>query len=238
MFKYLKDCPKSFQTWKVGQTKGLCHSSAGERRLKRLVPITAEIKEGRTGAVDIERQTRDGRTLQGKANFILNSFLESNFSQGKEISISASIFFEMPCRLASMDSASFAELIALLSRISDLPVRQDIPVIGVIDQEGKIRASDDPSDKIEHFFDSCQTGGLPGPQGLMIPQAAVPDIVLRRDVIQAIENQSLFLIPVRTVEEGIQILSGVEAGEKDASGNFPAGTVNYLVHQGLQRHAV
>jgi len=238
MFKYLKNCPKSFQTWKVGQTKGLCHSSAGERRFKRPVPITAEIKEGRTGAIDIERQTRDGRPLQGKGNFILNSFLESNFAQGKEISISASIFFEMPCRLVYRDSASFAELIALLSRISDLPVSQDIPVTGIIDQKGKIGASDDPNDKIEHFFDSCQTEGLPGLQGLMIPQAAVPDMVLRRDVIQAIENQSLYLIPIRTVEEGIQILSGVEVGEKDASGNYPAGTVNYLVHRGLQRHAV
>ena len=237
MFKYPKDCPKSSRTWKIGQTKGLCHSSARERRFKRPVPITADIKEGRTGAIDIERQTRDGRPLQGKGNSILNSFLESSFAQDKKIGISASIFFEMPCRLVPKDSVSLAELIALLSRIADLPVRQDIPVTGIIDQEGKIGASDDPDEKIEFFFDACQTGGLPGLQGLMIPQAAVADMVLRRDVIQAIENQSLYLIPVRTVEEGIQILSGVEVGEKDPSGNYPTGTINYQVQQCLQRHA-
>jgi predicted ATP-dependent protease len=238
MLRYLKNSPQSWQDSKVGQTKGICFPGAGEDRLERYVPVTAEIAKGRRGVVNIERRTRDGRLLLDKGNIIINNFLKSNFAQGDEISISARIFFEMPCRLVPADCASSAELLALLSRIANLPVRQDIAVTGILNQEGDLEAGDSLGDRIELLFDSSRTEELHGLQGVMIPQAAVPDMVLRRDVIQAVENHFFHLIPVRTIEEGIQILTGVEVGEKDTFGNHPAGTVNYLVHRGLQRHAV
>jgi predicted ATP-dependent protease len=235
---HLQNFSKSSQGWKVGQTKGICCPGAAEHRPKRPVSITAEIVADGTDDIDIKRLTRDGRPLKDKGNTILNSVLESSFTQGNEIGISASIFIDSSCRLVPADSASLAELLALLSRIADLPVRQDIVVTGLINQVGKIGASDDLDCKIEHFFDACQSEGLPELQGVMIPRAAVPDMMLRRDVIQAIENQFFCLIPVRTVEEGFQVLSGVEVGEKDDSGYCLTGTVGYWVQRCLQSHAV
>jgi predicted ATP-dependent protease len=238
LLPHLQNYQKSTQNWKVGQTKAICCPGAGEQCPKRPVPVTVEIAADRSGAIDIDRLSRDGQPLQDKGNNILKRFLKSNFAQGNKIRISASIFFETSCTLVPRDSASMAELLALLSRIADLPVRQDIPVTGVINPAGKVGASDDLGCRIEHYFDARQTEGLPGHHGLMVPQAAVANLVLRRDVIQAIENQCINLIPVRTVEEGLQILSGVEVEEKDASGKYPPGTVNYRVQQCLQRRAV
>ena len=210
---HFENYSKSCKTWKIGQTIGICCPGAETHRPEKPVTITAEIVADRADTMDIERRTWDGRPLKDKGRFILNSLLESSFVRGKNFGISATIFFKMPCRPVPKDKASLAELLALLSRIAGLPVRQDIPVTGIIDSEGNISASDDLACKIELFFDLCQTEAPPEFQGVMIPQAAVSDMVLRRDVVQAIENQFFYLIPIHTVEEGFQILSGVEDGK-------------------------
>jgi predicted ATP-dependent protease len=218
LLPHLQNHSKSSQTWKIGQTKVICCPKAEEQCPKGPVPISAEIMADRSDNIDIKRLARDGQPLQDRGSTILKKFLESGIVQDKAVCITASIFLGNSCDLIPKDSVSLAELLALLSRITDLPVRQDIPVTGIINPEGKISASDNLGCRIEYFFDALQTEGLPGFQGLMIPQAAVTNMVLRRDVIQAIENQSFYLIPVHTIEEGFQILSGVEVEEKNASG--------------------
>jgi predicted ATP-dependent protease len=221
--------------WKIGQITKICYPSLDDNRFTEPSQVTAEIEADKAGVIDINRESRAGGPIQDRSINIIRDYLEANFVQGKRIGISASIFFERSCEIIPADKPSSAELYALISRIAEVPIRQDIAVTGRVNRKGEIQVSDRVNYKIETFFDTYRNEGSTGLQGVLIPQAAVADMMLRRDVIQAIENHSFYLIPVRTADEGIQILSGLEAGEKDATGKYPLGSFNYLVERGLQK---
>jgi ATP-dependent Lon protease len=200
--------------------------------------VTAEIEADKAGVIDIDRESRAGSPVQDRGIRTLSGYLTANFASFQRIGIRARIFFEQSRGIMPADKASSAELYALLAEIAKVPVRQDIAVTGMVNRKGEIQVSEGVNYKIEIFFDIYRNEGLTGLQGVLIPQAAVADMMLRRDVIQAIENHSFHLIPVRTADEGIQILSGLEAGEKNATGKYPSGSFNYLVERRLHKLAI
>ncbi len=168
---------------------------------------------------------------------ILAGYLRGRYAQDKPLSISASICFEQSYSGVEGDSASSTELYAILSSLSGLPIRQDIAVTGSVNQKGEIQPIGGVNQKIEGFFDVCRIKGLTGTQGVMIPAQNVGDLMLRKDVVEAVAQGRFSVIPVRTVDEGIQILTGVEAGQKGPDNMFPQGTVNYLVDMRLREMA-
>jgi predicted ATP-dependent protease len=226
---------KTVSRWKIGQVIGIFYPNLDDNCLAEPSQVTAEIEANRAVVIDIDRKSRTGSPIQNWGIRILSDYLEANFVQGKQIGIGASIFFEQSCEIIPTNKPSSIELYTLLSSIAKIPIRQDIAVTDLVNRKGEIRVSDGVSYKIETFYDIYRNEGSTDTQGVLIPQAAVADMMLRRDVIQAIENHSFHLIPVRTVDEGIQILSGVEAGEKDASGKYPSGSFYYLVERGLRK---
>jgi len=148
--------------------------------------------------------------------------------------MSASICFEQSYGGVDGDSASSTEIYAILSSLSELPLRQDIAVTGSVNQKGEIQPIGGVNHKIEGFYDVCRSRGLTGKQGVMIPQLNVPDLVLRKDVVRAVAEGRFHIWPVRTVDEGIALLTGVPAGEMDDKGGYPEGTVNFLVDRKLR----
>jgi predicted ATP-dependent protease len=233
----IKKISKTVSGWKVGQVKGICCPKLDDNRLAEPSQVTAEIDANKAGLIDIDRESRSGSPIQDRGIGILSDYLTANFISFQRIGIRGRIFFEQSCGIMPADKASSAEFYALLAGIANVPIRQDIAVTGLVNRKGEIQVSDGVNYKIETFFDIYRNEGSTGLQGVLIPQAAVADMMLRRDVIQAIENYSFHLIPVRTADEGIQILSGLEAGEKDASGKYPSGSFNYLVERRLQKFA-
>lgn len=236
--QYRQNKLKTSIAWKVGQVTGIGYPSLDDNCLAEPSQVTAEIEADKDGVIDIDRESRAGSPIQDRGIRILSDYLTTNFVSFHRIGIRARIFFEQSCGIMPADKALSAELYALLSRIAKVPIRQDIAVTGLVNRKGEIQVGAGVNYKIEAFFDICRTEGLTGLQGVLVPQAVTGDMMLRRDVILAIENHAFHLIPVRTADEGIQILSGVEAGEKDASGKYPAGTVNYLVDRRLQKLTV
>jgi predicted ATP-dependent protease len=200
--------------------------------------VTAEIDANKAGLIDIDRESRSGSPIQDRGIGILSDYLTANFISFQRVGIRARIFFEQSHGIMPADKALSAELYALLAGIAKVPLRQDIAATGMVNRKGEIQVSEGVNYKIETLFDIYRNEGSTGLRGVLIPQAVVADMMLRRDVIQAIENHSFHLIPVRTADEGIQILSGVEAGEKDASGKYPSGSFNYLVERRLQKFAI
>jgi predicted ATP-dependent protease len=223
---------------KIGQVIGICYPSLDDNCLAEPSQVTAEIEADKAGVIDIDRESRTGSSIQDPGIRILSDYLKANFMSFHQIGIRARIFFEQSRGIVPADKASSAELYALLAGIAKVSVRQDIAVTGMVNRKGEIQVSDGLNYKIETFFDIHRNEGSTGLKGVLIPQAAVADMMLRRDVIQAIENHSFYLIPVRTADEGIQILSGLEAGEKDATGKYPSGSLNFLVERRLQRLAI
>lgn len=236
--RYRQNTSIKASKWEIGQINGICFPSLDDNRLAEPSQVTAEIEADKAGVIDIDRESRAGGPIQDRGIRILSDYLEANFVQGKRIGISASIFFEQSCEIIPTDKPSSAELYALISRIAEVPIRQDIAVTGLVNRKGEIKVSSGVNYNIEAFFDIYRNEGSSGPKGVLIPQAAVTDMMLRRDVILAIENHSFHLIPVRTAGEGIQILSGLEAGEKDATGKYPLGSFNYLVERRLQKLSI
>jgi predicted ATP-dependent protease len=233
--RHFQYASKRVMGWKVGQVKGISYLDRGGSHLKRPSRIIAKVGAGRAGVIDIDFESRAVRPIHHSGIYILTDYLKAKFAGCKRIGISARIISEQPSGIITADSASSAELYALLSRISRLPIRQDIAATGLVNRKGEVQVNDAINYKIESFFDICIKEGLTGLQGMLIPQAAVANMILRKDVLQAIENHSFHLIPVHTVTEGIQIFSEVAVGEKDASGKYPAGSINYLVDRRLQK---
>ena len=229
---------KTESNWKVGQVKGICYPNPDDNSLAEPSRVTAEIDVNKAGVIEIERESHLGRPVQDRGIGILSDYLTANFNSFQLIGIRARIFFELSCGVLPADKPSSAALYALLAGIANIPIRQDIAVTGLVNRKGEIHVSDGVNYKIETFFDFYRKEDSTSLQGVLIPQAAVADMMLRRDVIQAIENHSFHVIPVRTADEGIQILSGVETGEKDDGGKYPSGSLKYLVERRLQKYAV
>jgi predicted ATP-dependent protease len=222
---------------RIGQVNGLSVFSVGGFSFGHPSRITAQVRLGGGRVIDIEREVELGGRLHSKGVMILAGFLGGRYTQDKPLSLQASLVFEQSYSPIEGDSASSAELYALLSAISQLPLRQDLAVTGSVDQHGRIQAIGGVNEKIEGFFDVCAEIGLTGQQGVVIPTANVRHLMLRQDVVDAIAANRFAIYPVRTVDEGTALLTGLPAGEIDAEGNYPAGTVNAAVAKRLEQFA-
>lgn len=218
----------------VGQVNGLSVYSLGDYSFGRPSRITAKTSMGKAGIINIEREVEMSGPIHNKGVYILAGYLRDRYAQDKPITMSASICFEQSYSGVEGDSASSTELYALLSSLSNLPLRQDIAVTGSVNQKGEIQPIGGVNEKIEGFFDVCRAKGLTGRQGVIIPHLNVGDLMLRKDVIQAVKEGKFHIYPVKTIDQGIEILTGVEAGERLDGAGYKEGTVNYRVDQKLR----
>ncbi|UCG89445.1 MAG: AAA family ATPase [Gemmatimonadota bacterium] len=222
---------------KIGQINGLAVISLGNFSFGRPNRLTARVRMGSGNVVDIEREVELGGPLHSKGVLILASYLGAHYSPDFPLSLSASLVFEQSYSGVDGDSASAAELFALLSAIAEVPIRQDVAVTGSVNQHGEIQAIGGVNEKIEGFFDVCRARGLSGEQGVMIPAANVRHLMLRGDVVDAVASGRFHVYPIASVNEGIQLLTGMETALRDASGQYPEGSLNHLVEQRLRKYA-
>ena len=218
----------------VGQINGLAVINVGDSHFGRPSRITASVGIGREGIIDVERESALGGRLHTKGVMILGGYLTDKFASSFPLSLVGHIAFEQSYQEVDGDSASSAELYTILSCLSDLPINQGIAVTGSVNQKGEIQANGGVNDKIEGFFGVCKTQGLTGSQGVMIPQSNVQHLMLRPEIIEAVRDGKFHLYSVHTVDEGIALLTGVEAGDRQADGSFPPESVNYRVLERLQ----
>lgn len=218
---------------RVGQVNGLSVLDVGGYMFGRPSRVTASVAMGQTGIVNIERESHLSGSIHDKGVLILSGYLRNRYGQDKPLALSASLCFEQSYSGVEGDSASSAELYALLSRLSNIPLRQDIAVTGSVNQWGEIQAIGGVNEKIEGFYDVCRLEELTGEQGVMIPAANIRNLILRSDVVQAVAEGKFHLYPVRTVDEGIAILTGIQAGEIGEE-----GSVNEAVSRRLREMAL
>ena len=217
----------------VGQVNGLSVLSMGQFAFGRPSRITARVRLGRGEVVDIEREVALGGPIHSKGVLILSAYLGARYAADRPLSLSASLVFEQSYSGVEGDSASSAELYALLSALADLPVKQGLAVTGSVNQRGQVQPIGGVNEKIEGFFDTCRAQGLTGEQGVLIPASNVKHLMLRHDVVAAVAAGQFQVYAVETIDQGIEILTGVLAGERDASGEFPVGSVNQRVEARL-----
>ena len=217
----------------LGQVNGLSVLQLGDFMFGQPSRITATARLGAGKVVDIEREVELGGAIHSKGVLILSSFLGSRYAASVPLSLSASLVFEQSYGQIDGDSASVAELAALLSAIAEIPLRQSLAVTGSVDQKGVIQAIGGVNQKIEGFFDVCKARGLSGDQGVLIPADNVQHLMLRRDVADAIAERQFSVYPLTHVDEAISLLAACEAGEADDDGRFPAGSFNAKVDQAL-----
>ncbi|HZD24936.1 MAG TPA: ATP-binding protein, partial [Alphaproteobacteria bacterium] len=213
----------------AGQINGLAVFDLGTSMFGKPSRITARVRMGTGEVLDIERRSELGGPLHTKGVMILSSYLGARYAGEHPLSLSASLVFEQSYAGVDGDSASSAELYALLSALAKLPIRQQFAVTGSVNQYGKVQAIGGVNEKIEGFFDVCKARGLTGRQGVLIPVANVRHLMLRPDVADAIGEGRFHVNPIRTIDEGIELLTGVPAGEADAEGRYPEGSVNRRV---------
>lgn len=218
---------------KIGQVNGLAVLDLGDYSFGKPSRITARTYTGKAGVVNIERETKMSGRIHEKAIMIITSYLGSRYAFRKPISLSASITFEQLYEMVEGDSATCAELYALLSSISGVPLKQGIAVTGSMDQNGDVQPIGGVNEKIEGFFDLCKIRGLNGEHGVIIPRRNVKHLMLKQEVIDAVKNGRFVIYPINKVEEGLEILTGMSAGQMREDGTYPEGTVNYLVSKRL-----
>jgi len=218
---------------KVGQVNGLSVMSLGTITFGKPSRITAKVRVGRGEVIDIERQVELGGPIHSKGVMILSAFLAARYASQQPLSLWASLVFEQSYGGIEGDSASSAELYALLSALADLPIKQSFAVTGSVNQHGEVQVIGGVNEKIEGFFDSCAARELTGEQGVLIPAANVQHLMLRRDVVEAAGAGRFHVYAVHSIDEGIELLTGVSAGERMANGLFPEGTVNRRVEDRL-----
>ena len=219
---------------KVGQINGLAVYDLGDFSFGRPSRITAETFAGREGFINIEREASMSGRTHDKGILILSGYLGAKFGKDRPLTLSASICFEQSYDGVDGDSASSTEVYAISSSLSGLPIRQDIAVTGSVNQKGEIQPIGGVNQKVEGMFDVCRTGdGLTGTQGVMIPHQNVKNLMLRDDVVEAIREGKFHVYAVKTIDEGLEILTGVTAGEADDTGAFPEGSVNHLIAKRL-----
>jgi len=214
---------------RVGQANGLSVVSLGDVVFGQPSRITATVSAGREGLIDIEREAKLGGSLHTKGVLILTGFFAGRYAREKPLSLSARLVFEQSYGEVDGDSASSAELYALLSGLAGVAIRQGIAVTGSVDQKGHVQAIGGVNEKVEGFFDVCQGRGLTGDQGVLIPRANVENLMLREEVTDAVAAGQFHVWPVDTVDEGIEILSGVAAGVQQTDGSYLEGTINRLI---------
>ena len=223
--------------YKVGQLNGLTVMSIGNYTFGKPAKITVNTYTGKSGIVNIEREVEISGPSHSKGVLILTGYLGEMFAQDMPLCLTASICFEQLYNGVDGDSASSTELYGLLSSLSDIPINQSIAVTGSVNQKGQIQPIGGVNEKIEGYFQVCKVRGLDGSHGVMIPVQNIDNLQLSDEIIQAVKEKKFHIYAVSTIEEGIEVLTGVPAGKKDKDGHFPAGTVNRLVYEKLKKYA-
>jgi lon-related putative ATP-dependent protease len=221
----------------VGQVNGLSVLQLGDFSFGRPSRITASVRMGGGEVVDIEREVELGGPIHSKGVLILSSFLGGRYAHEHPLSLSASIVFEQSYGEVDGDSASSAELYALLSAIANVPIKQSLAVTGSVNQRGQVQAIGGVNEKIEGFFDICKARGLSGDQGVLIPTSNVKHLMLRQDVVDAVREGKFHVYPIETIDQGIEVLTGIPAGEPDESGAYAEDSINGLVQTQLSEYA-
>jgi len=218
---------------RVDQVNGISVIDFGQFAFGHPTRITARVRMGKGEVIDIEREVELGGPIHSKGVLILSGFLNSRYVPDRPLSLSSSLVFEQSYGPVEGDSASCAELFALLSAISDVPVRQSIAVTGSVSQHGQVQAIGGVNEKIEGFFDVCNARGLTGEQGVIIPASNVRHLMLKREVVDAVEAGKFHVYAIQTIDEGAELLTGMPAGERGPSGAFSAGSINQKVEARL-----
>ena len=225
------------ETASVGQVNGLSVIDLGDFEFGTPSRVTASVGIGREGVIDIEREAKTGGPIHTKGVLILSGYLNEKYAQDKPLSLSARLVFEQNYEGVEGDSASSTELYAILSALSQLPIKQNLAVTGSVNQKGEVQAIGGVNEKIEGFFEVCKAKGFTGKQGVMIPESNVQNLMLKEEIVDAVKEGKFRIISVRTIDEGIEVLTGVKAGERQKEGTFDEGTVNYRVDKRLRQMA-
>ena len=223
--------------YKVGQLNGLTVMSVGDYTFGKPAKITVNTYTGKSGIVNIEREVEISGPSHSKGVLILTGYLGEMFAQDMPLCLTASICFEQLYNGVDGDSASSTELYGLLSSLSGIPINQSIAVTGSVNQKGQIQPIGGVNEKIEGYFQVCKSRTLDGSHGVMIPVQNIDNLQLSDEIIEAVKNKKFHIYAVSTIEEGIEVLTGVPAGKKDKDGHFPAGTINRLVYEKLKKYA-
>jgi lon-related putative ATP-dependent protease len=221
----------------LGQVNGLSVMSLGDFMFGRPSRVTASIGIGREGVVDIEREAKLGGPIHTKGVMILSGYLSEKYAQDKPLSLSARLVFEQSYSGVEGDSASSTELYAMLSALSGLPVKQNIAVTGSVNQKGEVQAIGGVNEKIEGFFEVCKAKGLTGQQGVIVPESNAQNLMLKEEVVETVKAGKFHIYSVKNIDEGIEILTGVKAGERQPDSMFEEGTVNCGVDKRLREMA-
>ena len=223
--------------FKVGQINGLTVMNLGNYSFGLPVKITANTYVGKNGIINIEREVDMSGSSHSKGILILSGYLGEMFAQDMPLSLTASLCFEQLYNGVDGDSASSTELYAILSSLSGIPINQSIAVTGSVNQKGEIQPIGGGNEKIQGFFEICKMRGLDGSHGVMIPKSNEKNLNLSDEVISAVKDKKFHIYAISTIEQGIELLTGVPAGKKDLSGRFPAGSINCLAYAKLRKYA-
>ena len=221
----------------TGQVNGLAVYTLGDYSFGKPARITASTSMGKAGIINIEREADMSGNTHSKGVFILSGYLRKKYAQDKPLTMSASIAFEQSYGGIDGDSASSTEIYALLSSLSGVPLKQYIAVTGSVNQKGEVQPIGGVNEKIEGFYDCCIKAGITGRQGVMIPHSNVKDLMLRKDVVEAVKKGKFHIYSVKTIDEGIEVLTDKKAGVKKKDGTYIKGTINYLVDMKLHELA-
>jgi lon-related putative ATP-dependent protease len=221
----------------VGQVNGLSVMDLGDFAFGTPSRVTASTGIGREGIVDIEREAQMGGPIHTKGVMILGGYLENKYAQDKPFSLSSRLVFEQNYEGVEGDSASSTELYAIISSLSNMPVKQNIAVTGSVNQRGEVQAIGGVNEKIEGYFEVCKAKGLTGKQGVMIPESNVQNLMLKEEVVEAVKAGKFHIYSVKTIDQGIEVLTGVKAGARLPDGRFEKGSVHYNADMRLKEMA-
>ncbi len=222
----------------VGQVNGLSVISFGDIMFGQPSRVSASVALGKEGIVDINREAELSGNIHTKGVLILNGFLADNFAHDYPLTLSGRLVFEQSYGMVDGDSASSTELYALLSRLSDVPIKQDFAVTGSVNQKGVVQAIGGVNEKIEGYFAVCEAKGLTKKQGVLIPESNVKDLMLKDSVVDAVRTGEFHIYPIKTIAEGIEVLTGVPGGERDSKGNYPENSIFGKVDKKLRYMAI
>jgi lon-related putative ATP-dependent protease len=221
----------------VGQVNGLSVIGLGDFAFGQPSRVTASIGMGREGIIDLERESKLGGPIHTKGVMILSGYLADNYAKDKPLSLSARLVFEQSYDEVEGDSAASTELYSILSALSGFSIKQTFAVTGSVNQKGEVQAIGGVNEKIEGFFEVCKAKGLNGRQGVIIPESNVQNLMLKEEIVEAVKAGKFRIYPVKTIDEGIEVLTGVKAGTRRPDGTFEEKTVNYMVDKRLKEIA-
>ena len=222
---------------KVGQINGLTIMMNGDLSFGHVVRVTANTFIGKSGVINIEREVSMSGNTHSKGVYILSAYIGEKYAQDNPLSLTASICFEQLYNGVDGDSASSTELYAILSSLSGIPIKQSLAVTGSVNQKGEIQPVGGVTDKIEGFFRVCKSKGLNGENGVIIPIQNVKNLNLSDEIIKAVEDGKFHIYPISSIDEGIEVLTGIKSGKLLETGEYEKNSINYLVQKKLRKYA-